>query len=99
MVGLADAKGTKQMTTGATIRLVLQLLVFIAWAFMMFRTLMLFRSRDADRNGGPFPSTGGFMAQAKFWLSSDEDKQDRKTLFFLTFVLIAMNAVNVFTAQ
>lgn len=87
------------MNTGQNIRLVLQTLVFVAWAFMMFRTLGLFRSRDADQSGGPFPSTGGFMAQVKYWLSSEEDKQDRKTLFFLSFVLIAMNAMNILTAE
>jgi hypothetical protein len=86
------------MSTGAIIRLVLQALVFAAWAFMMYRTLFTFRSRDADQNGGPFPSTGGFIAQAKYWLKSDEDKSDRKTLFFLTFVLIAMNLTNVLTS-
>lgn len=86
------------MTTGQTIRLALQALVFIAWAFMMFRTLGLFRSRDTDQNGGPFPSTGGFIAQAKYWLTSEEDSSERKTLFFLTFVLFAMNAMNILTA-
>jgi len=76
------------MTTGAMIRLALQALVFIAWAFMMVRTLGLFRARDAERNDG-------FIAQAKYWLKSDEDRTDRKTLLFLTFVLIAMNLTNV----
>lgn len=87
------------MTTGQSIRLALQALVFIAWAFMMFRTLFLFRSRDADQGGGPFPSTGGFIAQLKYWLGSEEDRNERKTLFFLTFVLFAMNAMNILTAQ
>lgn len=82
------------MNSGQIIRLVLQLLVFIAWAFLMFRTLGLLRARDADTNGGPFPSTGGFMAQVKYWLKSDEDQSERKTLFFLTAVLIAMNVMN-----
>lgn len=87
------------MSNGQTIRLVLELLVFVAWAFMMYRMLFTLRSRDADQGGGPFPSTGGFMAQLKYWIGSDEDKQDRKTLFFLTFVLAAMIAMNVMTAQ
>lgn len=82
------------MTTGAIIRLVLQVLVFIAWAYMMYRMLFTIRARNEDQTGGAFPSTGGFMAQLKYWLKSDEDKQDRKTLFFLTFVLIAMNVIN-----
>ena len=83
------------MNTGDIIRLALQALVFIAWAFMMYRMLFTLRTRNEDQSGGAFPSTGGFMAQFKYWLSSEEDRQDRKTLFFLTFVLIAMNAMNV----
>lgn len=87
------------MTTGQTIRLVLQALVFIAWAFMMYRMLFTIRARDTDQTGGPFPSTGGFMAQLKFWLSSKEDRNDRKTLFFLTFVLVTMIAIDVLAAR
>ncbi len=87
------------MTTGQTIRLVLQALVFIAWAFMMYRMLFTIHARDADQTGGPFPSTGGFMAQLKFWLSSEEDRNDRKTLFFLTFVLVTMIAIDVLAAR
>ena len=83
------------MTTAGIIRLVLQALVFIAWAFMMYRMLFTLRARNEDQTGGAFPSTGGFMTQLKYWLSSEEDRQDRKTLLFLTFVLIAMNAMNI----
>lgn len=86
------------MTTGATIRLVLQALVFIAWAFLLVRTLGLLRARDTDRTGGAFPSGAGLVAQAKYWLTSAEDRSERSTLLFLTFVLIAMSAVNIFTA-
>lgn len=87
------------MSTGQTIRFVLEVLVFIAWAYMMYRMLFTLRARNADQGGGMFPSTGGFMAQLKYWLGSEEDKQDRKTLFFLTFVLVAMIAMNVMSAQ
>lgn len=87
------------MSTGQTIRFVLEALVFIAWAFMMYRMLFTLRARNAEQGGGPVPSTGGFMGQLKYWLGSEEDKQDRKTLFFLTFVLAAMIAMNVMTAQ
>lgn len=87
------------MSTGQIIRLVLQALVFIAWAFMMFRTLGLFHARSAEQSGDMFPGPSGFITQAKYWLRSDEDKQDRKTLFFLTFVLFAMNAMNILTAE
>ncbi|GAB5449428.1 hypothetical protein [Gymnodinialimonas sp.] len=86
------------MSTGQIIRLALQALVFIAWAFLMFRTLMTLRARQADQGGPQIPTVGGFSGQLKYWLTSEEDKSERKTLFFLTFVLIAMNAMNILTA-
>jgi len=87
------------MTTSGIIRLVLQALVFIAWAGMMFRTLFLMRRRNEDQTGGAFPSTGGFIAQVKYWLSSDEDKQERRTLLILTLVLVVMNVTNALAIQ
>lgn len=87
------------MTTAQTIILGLQGLVFIAWAFMMFRTLFLFRARDADQGGGPFPSTGGFIAQAKYWLKSEEDRTGRRILLFLTVALFALNLVNILSSR
>lgn len=86
------------MTTADIIRLVLQVLVFIAWAFMMYKMLLTLRQRNQDETGGLFPSTGGFLAQFGYWMKSDEDKMDRKTLVFLTFVLIAMNVINIVMA-
>jgi hypothetical protein len=79
------------MTTGAIIRLVLQALVFIAWAFLTYRMLVTLRTRSEQQTG---QASGGMLAQFKHWMKSDEDKQDRKTLVFLTFVLVAMNLMN-----
>lgn len=87
------------MTTGQIIRLGLQSFVFIAWAFMMFRTLGLFRARDADQSGGPFPSTGGFISQVKYWLNSEEDRNGRRALLLLTLALIGLNVENVLSAR
>lgn len=78
------------MSTGQIIQLVLQGLVFIVWAFMMYRTLFLFRRRAAEETGQAFPSTGQFLKQAGRWLRSPEDRSERNTLFFLTAVLIVM---------
>ncbi|MEJ6390253.1 hypothetical protein [Gymnodinialimonas ulvae] len=83
------------MTTGAIIRLVLQALVFLAWAFMMYRMLFTLRARNQEQTGQTFAGPAGFLTQFKHWLKSEEDRQDRKTLFFLTFVLIAMNVMNL----
>ena len=86
------------MSTGQIIRLALQALVFIVWAIMMFRTIFLWRARSQGEGGPAIPTVGGFSAQIKYWLRSEEDRSERKTLFFLTFVLIAMNAMNILTA-
>lgn len=86
------------MAIGAIIGLLLQGLVFVAWAFMMFRTLFTFRARDAAQGGGPFPSTGGFIAQMKYWLKSDEDRRDRRALFVLTLALFVLIAISASTA-
>lgn len=86
------------MSTGQTIRLALQSIVFLIWAIMMFRTLFLLRSRSQDQGGPMIPTVGGFTGQLKYWLTSEEDRSERKTLFFLTFVLFAMNLMNILTA-
>ena len=83
------------MSTGQTIQLVLQGLVFLAWAALMFRTLFLLRSRSVSETGGAFPGPGQFLTQLGRWLRAPEDRQDRNTLFFLTFVLAAMIASSV----
>ncbi len=70
------------MSTAATIRLVLLLLVFIAWAWLAFRTLTVVSDRaKAD---------GSFLSQLGQWFRDPDDRRDRNTLLFLTFVLAAM---------
>ncbi|ABD56940.1 hypothetical protein [Jannaschia sp. CCS1] len=86
------------MTTGGTIRLVLQGLVFLLWAAMMFRMLFTVTQRSRDNGGPDIPTVGGFTGQLSHWLRSEEDKSERKTLFFLTFVLIAMSLTNALAA-
>jgi len=65
--------------SGATIfQLVLLALVFIAWAWLLYRTITLLQAR-----GKLGPELGR-------WFRSPDDKRDRNTLLFLTFVLAAM---------
>ena len=79
------------MSTGQTIQLVLQGLVFLAWTGLMFRTLFLLRARAVEQTGNGMPGLGQFVAQVGRWLRSDEDRAERKTLGFMTFVLLAMS--------
>ena len=83
------------MSTGQIIQLVLQGLVFIAWAALMFRTLFLWRRRAEAETGNAISGPGQVLKQAGRWLRAPEDKPDRKTLFFLTFVLVAMVLTSV----
>ena len=78
------------MTTAAILRLVLQGLVFIVWAIFMYQMLFTIRRRNEAETGGTFPSSGGFLAQLKYYFTSDEDRQSSRTLIFLTVVLILM---------
>jgi hypothetical protein len=84
------------MTTGQIIQFVLQGLVFIAWAGLMFRTMFLFRTRAVAETGAMAPGPRQFIRQAGRWLRAPEDRADRKTLAFLTFVLLVMTLTSVF---
>lgn len=84
------------MSTGHTIQLVLQSLVFLAWAALMFRTLFLLRARAEQETGLAIPGPGQFITQVGRWLRSDDDRAERKTLFFMTFVLLAMSLSTAF---
>ena len=86
------------MRTAASIRIALQGIVFLLWAVMMFRTLYLLNKRARDGGGPDIPTVGGFSGQLGYWLRSEEDRSERKTLFFLTFVMIAMNVTNALMA-
>ena len=84
------------MSTGQIIQLVLQGLVFLAWAGLMFRTLFLLRRRAEQDTGTTIPGPGQFLTQAGRWLRAPEDRSDRNTLAFLTFVLLVMTLSSVF---
>jgi len=84
------------MSTGQTIQLVLQGLVFLAWAALMFRTLFLLRSRAAEETGDTIPGPGQMLTQIGRWLRAPEDRSERNTLLFMTFVLIVMSLSSAF---
>ncbi|WP_341862947.1 hypothetical protein [Gymnodinialimonas sp. 57CJ19] len=65
----------------------------------MFRTLFRFRRRSVDQTGRMFPSTGNFITQAKYWLSSAEDRTERHILLALTIALIALNILFFISAR
>lgn len=78
------------MSTGQIIQTILMALVFLAWAGLIGRTLALWRRRAAQGRGGTI------LKQAGRWLRAPEDKSERGTLMFLTFVLLVMAGTSVF---
>lgn len=72
------------MTGAAIFRLVLLMLVFLAWALLAYRAFAVAASHEA-----------GLGAGLKTWLRSPETKRDRSTLSFLTLVLAAMLAMRL----
>jgi hypothetical protein len=69
--------------TGALIfRLVLLVLVAIAWGWLALRIFALLGTYE-----------GSFAQRLGQWMRRPEDKRDRSTFLFLTFVLVAMLAM------
>ncbi len=85
------------MTGVAIFRVVLLGLVFLVWAFTAYRILFRFRARNSDETGEMVPGTGGMMKQIGVWWRSPEDRSERNTFLFLTFVLVVMVLTPVLT--
>lgn len=78
------------MTTATIIRLTLQFLVFLAWAFCMFKMLFDVRRIAAERTGNMIPGPVAFLSALRQWGRAQETRPDRNLILFLTFVLFAM---------
>ena len=77
------------MSTGQIIQTVLLGLVVLAWAGLLLHSVTLWRRR-AQKAGG------SALRQVGHWLRAPEDKSERGTLAFLTFVLLVMVGTTVF---
>jgi len=86
------------MTGAAIFRLVLLGLVFVVWAYMMFSVMFKLRRRAEAETGQTFPGPGTALRQWRRWLSAPEDRSERNTVLFLTFVLLVMSALPVILA-
>ncbi|MBY4893936.1 hypothetical protein KUL25_14350 [Rhodobacteraceae bacterium N5(2021)] len=80
------------MSTGQIIRVVLEVLVFAAWAYMTYRMVTTAQQRAAAKGDT-------LTAQIRAWFTSPDDKQDRNTFVWLSLVLAAMIATNVLLPQ
>lgn len=73
------------MSGVATFRLVLLILVVMVWAYLAYRTFALCQARaEAEGNG--------LSTQIAQWFRAPEDRKDRNTFLFISFVLAAMLA-------
>lgn len=90
------------METGAVIVTVLQGAVFIAWAFLMFRSLFRLR-RDvvqrAGRQGFYQPSVAETLTSFGWFLTEDRYARDRRILGVLTLMLFAMIALQAWMVR
>jgi hypothetical protein len=73
------------MTGALVFRLVLLALVAVAWGWLATRILGLMATYE-----------GSFAQRLGQWMRRPEDKRDRSTFLFLTFVLVAMLAMLLF---
>ncbi|MEX0282848.1 MAG: hypothetical protein AB3N13_16825 [Arenibacterium sp.] len=71
-------------------------LIFAAWAFFMFLTLFRLRKRGADQTGQTFPGPLATLRQWHHWLTSPEDRRDRRLLGGLTLALVTWVGVNAY---
>jgi hypothetical protein len=78
------------MTTAVIIRLTLQFLVFLVWAFCMFKMLFDVRRIAAGKTGSTFPGPVSFLSAMGEWGRAPATRPWRNLLLFLTVVLFAM---------
>ncbi|MBT8410267.1 MAG: hypothetical protein KJP02_00530 [Octadecabacter sp.] len=81
------------MTGTGIFRLVLQGLVFVVWAYMLFSVMFKLRRRAEAETGQTFPGPRTALRQWGRWLSAPEDRQERNAILFLTFVLLVMSVL------
>lgn len=67
--------------------------VFIAWAYMMFRTMFLIRKRAAERTGKMFPGPLTALAEYKIFFTSAHDKNEKNLLLVTTLGLFMTTAL------
>lgn len=79
------------MSGGGIVRLVLIGLVFLVWAFLMFRAIFTVARRASDATGAAIPGPAATLSQWRIWLTQPEDRQSRRALEVMTLALIVMS--------
>ena len=81
------------MSGGDIFRLVLLGLVFVVWIVMAFGLLGKLRARAVSDTGQGLPGPRSAAKEWANWFRAPEDRRERNTFLFLTFVLVAMAAM------
>lgn len=82
------------MSTGTSILLALQGLIFAVWAFLLFRTIFLLAHRARQKTGQAFSGPFATLSQWRNWLTCNEDRTARRRLGIITVALFCMSAIN-----
>ena len=68
--------------------------IFLLWTVLMFRTLFRLRRRGEEKSGSVFPGPGETLGQWRNWLTSPEDRSERRWLGLTTLAMFAWIAIN-----
>lgn len=81
------------MTPFGILAYVLTAIVFVMWAFSMFRTLFAMRRRASARTGKSLPGPIDTMTEWGIWLRMPEYQRERRQLLFQTIAMIALSVL------
>lgn len=68
-------------------------LVFVMWAFSMFRTLFAMRRRVSARTGKALPGPVDTLTEWAIWLRAPRFRAERRQLLFQTVAMIALSVL------
>lgn len=92
----SELTGFQQLAQAATpLVLGLQALVFVVWAFLMYRNLFMLRRRAVDQTGRPFPGPVTTARGFADFVRRPEFRRDRNLLGLVTLALFVLIGLNV----
>ena len=81
------------MTPLGILSYVLTAIVFVMWAFAVFRVTFGMRKRAAARTGKSFPGPVDTLREWGHWLRDPAYSKERRQLFFQTIAVIALSVL------
>lgn len=84
------------MTNGHMVVLAIQSVIFVYWAFLMFRTIFGLRKRIAARTGAAIPGPFETLKEYKTFLTAPDDRKARNQLGIATLLVFVSIAVSTY---